>query len=408
MYNKFFGFSEKPFEVTPDPKFLFLTKAYQEILSALVYGIRERRGFIALVGEVGTGKTLMINALLDRLDHRTKVAFIFNSDLTFKQMLIMAICDLGLATPEENLSKVEAIQRLNELAITQLEKNGYVVIIVDEAQGISHKTMENLRMLSNLETRKHKLLQIILSGQPELDTKLRKPEWRQLVQRISIKRYSTQLSEEDTYNYVQHRLNIAGFKGPFLFNDEALKLIWRNSCGIPRKINIICDNALLIGYGIEKRIISREIIQEAIDDLSWSPFSDGTEIEDLPTELSHDNNYESKEQITSAIHSQNLEKDPFSTSKEKGNSNPEAPRELDVAHIPKLKVVSKPLTKLKHAQQQENSINFEQDKFFSSDRKEARENENKNLVNRVWSSLITRVLILIFLIISTIYLITRS
>jgi type II secretory pathway predicted ATPase ExeA len=408
MYNKFFGFSEKPFEVTPDPKFLFLTKAYQEILSALVYGIRERRGFIALVGEVGTGKTLMINALLDRLDHRTKVAFIFNSDLTFKQMLIMAICDLGLATPEENLSKVEAIQRLNELAITQLEKNGYVVIIVDEAQGISHKTMENLRMLSNLETRKHKLLQIILSGQPELDTKLRKPEWRQLVQRISIKRYSTQLSEEDTYSYVQHRLNMAGFKGPFLFKDEALKLIWQHSHGIPRKINIICDNALLIGYGIEKRIISREIIQEAIDDLSWSPFSDDTETEDLPTELSHDINYDPKEQITSAIHSQNLEKDPVSTSEEKGNSNPEAPRELDVAHIPKLKVVSKPVTKLKHAQQQENSINFEQDKFFSSDRKEARENENKNLVNRVWSSLMTRVLILIFLIISTIYLITRS
>ena len=146
MYNKFFGFSEKPFEVTPDPKFLFLTKAYQEILSSLVYGIRERRGFIALVGEVGTGKTLMLNALLDRLDHRAKVAFIFNSDLTFKQMLIMAICDFGLATPEENLSKVEAIQRLNELAITQLEKSGYVVIIVDEAQGLSHKTMENLKL----------------------------------------------------------------------------------------------------------------------------------------------------------------------------------------------------------------------------------------------------------------------
>ena len=408
MYNKFFGFSEKPFEVTPDPKFLFLTKAYQEILSSLVYGIRERRGFIALVGEVGTGKTLMLNALLDRLDHRAKVAFIFNSDLTFKQMLIMAICDFGLATPEENLSKVEAIQRLNELAIMQLEKSGYVVIIVDEAQGLSHKTMENLRMLSNLETRKHKLLQIILSGQPELDTKLRKPEWRQLVQRISIKRYSTQLSEEDSYSYVQHRLNIAGFKGPFLFNDEALKLIWQHSRGIPRKINIICDNALLIGYGIEKRIISREIIQEAIDDLSWSPFSDGTEVEDLSTELSHDFNYESKEQIAPALNSQNSEKDEVSASEEKLTSNTEAPRKLDVAHIPKLKVVSKTSTELKDVQQQNNKANFEQDKYDSSDSKEVGENKTKNLAYRLWSSLITRVIILIFLIISTIYLITRS
>ena len=193
MYNKFFRFRDKPFEVTPDPKFLYLTRPYQEILSALIYGIRERRGFIAIVGEVGTGKTMMLNAMLDRLGHDTKVAFIFNSDLTFRQMLIMALYDLGLVEPEENLSKVKAIQRLNEFAIEQLERDGHVVIVVDEAQSLSHKTMENLRMLSNLETRKHKLVQIVLCGQPELDAKLSQPGWRQLVQRISLKRYSTNL-----------------------------------------------------------------------------------------------------------------------------------------------------------------------------------------------------------------------
>ena len=274
MYQEFFGLNEKPFEVTPDPKFLFLTGAYQEILSALIYGIRERRGFIAIVGEVGTGKTMMINALLDRLEHNTKVAFIFNSDLTFRQMLIMALCDLGLAAAEENLSKIESIHRLNEFAISQLEKNANVVIIIDEAQSLSHKTMENLRMLSNLETRKHKLVQIILSGQPELDTKLSRPEWRQLVQRISLKRYSTNLSEDDSYGYIQHRLKVAGFEGSHLFSQKALQMIGEYSQGIPRKITILCDNALLIAYGIEQKKINHEIIQEAINDLSWSPFFD--------------------------------------------------------------------------------------------------------------------------------------
>jgi general secretion pathway protein A len=286
MYNKFFGFSDKPFEVTPDPKFLYLTQAYQEILSALIYGIHERRGFITIVGEVGTGKTLLLNALLDRLENNTKVAFIFNSDLTFLQMLIMALYDLRLAEPNENLSKVQAIQRLNEFAIQQLERNGNVVIIIDEAQGLSYKTMENFRMLSNLETRKHKLVQIVLSGQPELDDKLKKPEWRQLVQRISLKRYSTMLSEEDTYRYIKHRLKVAEYNGSSLFSDEALKLIWLHSSGIPRKINILCDNMLLIGYGLDKKIIDKEIAVEAIKDQSWSPYFDKQESEDPSKEYS--------------------------------------------------------------------------------------------------------------------------
>jgi type II secretory pathway predicted ATPase ExeA len=272
MYLKYYGFTDKPFEVTPDPKFLYMTPGYQEILSALIYGIHERRGFIAVVGEVGTGKTLMVNAVLDRLDKKQKVALIFNSDLTFKQMLTMVLCDLGMARPEEKLSKVEAIQRLNEFAIKQLERNGNVIIIVDEAQNISDKTMENIRMLSNLETRKHKLVQIVLCGQPELDEKLNRHEWRQLVQRISLKRYAVTLPEEDTYRYLQHRLGVAQYEGPPLFTQGAQELIWKFSEGIPRKINILCDNALLIGYGLGKKEIDEEIIEEAIKDLSWSPY----------------------------------------------------------------------------------------------------------------------------------------
>ena len=165
----------------------------------------------------------------------------------------MVLCDLGVATPEERLSKVEAIQRLNNLAIKQLERDGNVIIIIDEAQNISDKTMENIRMLSNLETRKHKLVQIVLCGQPELDEKLNRHVWRQLVQRISLKRYSMTLSEEDTYRYLQHRLTVAQYEGSSLFTREAQKLIWEFSGGIPRKINILCDNALLIGYGLERK-----------------------------------------------------------------------------------------------------------------------------------------------------------
>ena len=272
MYLKFYGFTDKPFEVTPDPKFLFMTPGYQEILSALIYGIHERRGIIAVVGEVGTGKTMMLNALLDRLDAKHKTAFIFNSDLTFKQMLMMVLYDLGVVEAEARISKAEAIQRLNDFAIKQLERDGNVVIIIDEAQNISDRTMENIRMLSNLETHKHKLVQIVLCGQPELDEKLSRHGWRQLVQRISLKRYSMNLSEEDTYRYLKHRVNTAGYRGSSLFNRDAQKMIWKFSAGIPRKINILCDNALLIGYGLVKKKIDEEIINEAISDLSWSPY----------------------------------------------------------------------------------------------------------------------------------------
>jgi len=272
MYLKFYGFNDKPFEVTPDPKFLFMTPGYREVLSALVYGIHERRGIISVVGEVGTGKTLLLNALLDRLDRKHKTAFITNSDLTFKQMLLMVLYDLGVVQVEARISKVDAIQHLNDFAIKQLDRGGNVAIIIDEAQNISDRTMENLRMLSNLETHKHKLVQIVLCGQPELDEKLKRYGWRQLVQRISIKRYAISLSEEDTYRYLQHRIDTAGYKGSSLFSLDAQKLIWKFSKGIPRKINIVCDNALLIGYGLGQKKIDEAIVNEAVNDLTWSPY----------------------------------------------------------------------------------------------------------------------------------------
>ncbi len=274
MYCNHYGFSEKPFDVTPDPRFLYLPEGHRETLASIIYGIKERRGFITVTGEVGTGKTTLLNAALDRLDEQTRVAFIFNTDVTFDQMLIMALYEWGLVKPKEKLSKVDAIQRLNNFAIEQKSKGGNVVLIVDEAQNLDNRVMENLRLLSNLETRRHKLIQIVLSGQPELDTNLNRHELRQFVQRISLRRYVFPFDEKDTYAYLHHRLQVVQDKNSSPFTDKVQKLIWEYSGGVPRKINNLCDNALLIGYGLKKNKINSAIVHEAAQDLKWPRFSD--------------------------------------------------------------------------------------------------------------------------------------
>jgi len=287
MYCNHYGFSEKPFDVTPDPRFLYLTERHRETLASLIYGIRERRGFIVVIGEVGTGKTTLLNAALDRLDEKTKVAFIFNTDMTFDQILNMALYEWGLTKDKENLSKADAIQCLNRFAVEQLGKGGNVVLIVDEAQNLDNSVMENLRLLSNLETRRHKLIQIVLSGQPELDTTLSRHELRQLTQRISLKRYVYPLDEKGTYLYLQHRLKVAQNSGKFPFTPEAQNLIWEHTNGIPRKINILCDNAFLIGYGLKIKKVTGAVVQEAAKDLKWcSPLGVNPSLDMSPREYS--------------------------------------------------------------------------------------------------------------------------
>ena len=273
MYCNHYGFSEKPFDVTPDPKFLYSSPKHREILAALIYGITERRGFVAIIGEVGTGKTTLLNAALDRLEDNVKVAYIFNTDVTADQLLANILAELDLARAGESLDRSQALDRLNRFATQQLSAGGNVALIVDEAHNLDRQTMESLRLLSNLETHKRKLIQIVLSGQPELDSKLSDIRLRQLAERISMKRYIMPLNEEETYQYIQHRLAVAEYEGEQLLDEKAQRLVWNYSGGIPRRINILCDNVFLIGYGLDKKRIEAGMVEEAIRDLSWSPFT---------------------------------------------------------------------------------------------------------------------------------------
>ena len=202
-----------------------------------------------------------------------RVAIINNTDVTFDEFLHMVLVDLGLADESERLGKVAALQRLNELAIGQLHERGNVVIMVDEAQNLDRSCLENLRLLSNLETSKNKLLQIVLSGQPELEDKLRRADLRQLLQRVNLRRHLLPFDEKDTAAYIRHRLSAAHCKGPALFKGGALRLIWNYSGGIPRKINTVCDNALLTGYALKRRRIDEGMVREVIDDLTRTPYN---------------------------------------------------------------------------------------------------------------------------------------
>lgn len=266
VYCNFYGFSEAPFGNTADPKFLYLNSCYREALAALLYGIHQRKGLISLIGEVGSGKTTLLKSLLSQLDGNTKAVFLFYTDLLFDELLMMVLVDLGLAEPITLVPRWKAINMLQSYAIQQLRDGGNVVLLVDEAQGLSQEVLEGLRLLQNLETEKRKLIQVVLSGQQELGVKLAQPELRQLAQRISIRRYIEALTEEETYAYISHRCKLVGYSDLQLFNTRALKFIWHHCGGVPRRINTLCDNALLIGYALQRKIIDEKIVAEAAGD----------------------------------------------------------------------------------------------------------------------------------------------
>jgi len=265
MYTKFYNFKIKPFEITPDPKFLFLSESHKEALAHLTYAVRERKGFTLMTGEVGTGKTTLVQTLLSRLNGNTKTAYIFNPILGSTDF-IHSICeDLGMKTLKR--SKGQYIHQLQRFLMDCYARNENVVLIIDEAHTLDPKLLEEVRLLTNLETPKSKLLQVILIGQPELNGMIDSPELRQLKQRVSLRYHLRPLNREDTLQYVKKRLRMAGAPDLDMFTPKAIKEIYRYSKGIPRLINIVCDNALLAGYANDQKVIGHKIIHEVIDHL---------------------------------------------------------------------------------------------------------------------------------------------
>lgn len=266
MYEQFYNFKEKPFNVTSDPSFFYLSRKHQEAFSHLIYGIDQRKGILEITGEIGTGKTTLCRALLNRLDKRIKTAFILNPSFSEVQLLQLIIEDLGI-NPKTR-SKIHLISELNKFLIKESNEGGNVVLIIDEAQNLKASQLEQIRLLSNLETEKEKLLQIILVGQPELKEKLALPQLRQLNQRISVKYHIQPLDRDEVKDYIEHRLNVATQNGNEIqFNSEALEEIFLYSQGIPRLINIICDRALLAGFVLNSKNITYEIIKRCVEEL---------------------------------------------------------------------------------------------------------------------------------------------
>lgn len=266
IYNAYFRFTENPFNISPDPEFLYRSPQHEEALANLTYGVKSRRGFIVLTGEVGTGKTTMLECLRDILDtQRTEFAFIFNSRLTPEQFFEMMAYDFDLKCDRK--SKTDVLFALNNLLIEQANRNRTCVLIVDEAHNLEWDVLEEIRLLGNLENREGKLLQIILSGQPELDRKLDAPNLRQLKQRIVLRCSLNPLTLEEAAAYVETRLARAGMPNQRVFGPELLEEIHRRSQGIPRVINLICDNLLVTAFAMEERTATIEMLDEVCRDL---------------------------------------------------------------------------------------------------------------------------------------------
>ena len=265
MYENHFGFAELPFSVSPDPRFFYSNPVYREALVTLHYGIEARKGFVIITGEAGTGKTTLLRMLMHNLDSAIHTAFVFNPRLTFTALLRFILSDLGVTSSAKD--RLKLTEQLNSHLIEQLKKGHTVALLVDEAQALSDEILEELRLLSNLETDQEKLIQIVLMGQPELESKLDQPELRQLKQRVTLRCRLLPLTEHEVGLYIASRVKTAGYEGKELFVPEAVQKITHYSNGIPRLVNVVCDNALVIASAASKKQVSAEMIDEVAHDL---------------------------------------------------------------------------------------------------------------------------------------------
>src|SRR2546426_4195712 len=261
MYKSYFGLKENPFNVNPDPRYLFLTEEIKEALSGLMYGVQNRKGFITLTGEVGTGKTTLVNSLLAWLQQRrVRTAFLFNSRMNTHQLFDFILAEFGISC--ESRTKSQQLMRLNQRLLERYRAGETAVLIVDEAQNLTYPVLEEIRLLTNLETSTEKLLQIVLSGQQELEEKLKLPELRQLRQRIMLRCKTSLLSKEQTHDYIAERLRIAGASGELIFSPKAVETIHLYSLGIPRVVNLLCEHSLINAYVEQQRPIGPNIVED--------------------------------------------------------------------------------------------------------------------------------------------------
>lgn len=266
MYCDFYGFSEKPFTITPNPHFIFLSSTHREAFARLLYGIDSHAGFISLTGEVGTGKTTMLRTLLSQFDpERYRSALIFNPCLTAEQLLAGVCREFCLTTASQDRSSY--LEALNGFLLEQNRATRTVVLVIDEAQNLAPDVLEQVRMISNLETERDKLIQIILAGQPELEDVLNRHDLRQLKQRIMVRCHLAPMSLADTGEYINHRLRISGSRIPGIFSGGAIKLIYRFSRGIPRLINVVCEQALVIAWTRESQVVTPALCRQVLDEL---------------------------------------------------------------------------------------------------------------------------------------------
>lgn len=267
MYEHFFGFKEKPFNNNPDPRFFFPSSRHSEALDRLFYAVQERKGFVVITGEIGAGKTTVCRALLNKLDDKSEVCMITNTHLSTKELILAILEDLGVEY--KSGTKVKLLSQLNDYLIKMMNDGKNVVLIIDEAQNLTPSVLEEVRMLSNLETNTEKLIQIILMGQPELKEKLKLKQLEQFKQRIAVHYHLYPLTKHETADYVHHRVKVASQNDALsAFNKDALELVYEFSKGVPRLINFVCDNALLSGFVYERNPVDRAIVEEVIKESS--------------------------------------------------------------------------------------------------------------------------------------------
>ena len=265
MYLEYYGLTEPPFDITPNPRFLFYSAKHREAFNHLLYGIRERKGFVQLTGEVGAGKTTLCRAMLEALEGQFATALILNPIMTSEELVKAVATEYGL--PINGLDRLDTLAVINHFLMQQAERGQDTVLIIDEAQDLTDELLEQVRLLSNFETDNRKLLQIVLMGQPELRDRLNNPKLRQLRQRITVRYHLPPLSRYEVNHYIQHRLQVAGAKGAPYFTQPALWRVYSYSQGIPRLLNAVCDKALLAGFVSQQEKIDYRMIGRAVKEL---------------------------------------------------------------------------------------------------------------------------------------------